>query len=559
MQTVTEAFHAAAAAAVRTVYCRVTIGEGDTAQTVTDGDNLVSLTMDRRAFTDAALIGNILPATATLTLLDREGVYSALPAGTRFAAAVGLDAGGEAPEYVPLPPLYLDEGGITADTVKKTVALKLSDRLATAGAEKIIGLPEQTYPETRMAYLLAVCDFAGLEYAGESFLGSDLPIPEPPNLSGAETALSVIGRLAESALCNAVIRANGKLHFLPLATTAEGFAIPPDQYKSLKTQETYGPVNRLVLARRPQNDDVAREDAESIAADGLCELIIADNPFLDYGTEDHRGDYIDALFAAVQGFAYPGYTLEWKGDPSLEPGDRVVLTDLSDRVYTTLYGGESLQYTGGLSSTASTPYPKLSTQMAQGATTVKEAVSRAEIAVNKVEGQITAVAESVEDTQDYVNGVVEQVREENSASLQISKDEILDTVSQIYTTQDETKALREEVSSQIQQTANEVDIRFNQAQESTQQVADDLETEITERETYIRFTPDGMELGKSDSSLVAKLSNDKLAFVDGGKEVSYFSNSKQYITQAEITETLQLGKYAFVLRANGNLSLVWKG
>lgn len=559
MQTVSEAFHQAAAASVRTVYCRVTVGQGEGAFTVSDGDDLISLTVERRAFTDAKLIGNALPTTAALTLIDREGEYAALPPGTRFAAELGLDTGGASPEYVPLPPLYLDEGGITADTVKRTVTLQLSDQLATAGTQRIAGLPEQTYPQTRMAYLLAVCGLAGLEYGGQAFFGSDTAIPEPPNLSGAETALAVIGRLAEASLCNAAIRADGKLYFLPLSPEADGFGIPPEQYRSLKTQKTYGPVNRLVLARRPQNDDVARQDDASIAADGLCELVIADNPFLDYGQEDSRGTYIDALFAAVKGFAYPGYTLEWKGDPSLEPGDRVTLTDRDEGAYPTLYAAESLAYTGGLKASASAPYPTLSTQMAAGATTVREAVSRAEIAVDKVSGEITAVAETVEETQEYVNGAVEQVRQENSASLAISKDEILNTVSQVYATQAETEALRQEVSSEIRQTAEQVELRFAEAQQAAQDAADALEADRVERETYIRFTADGMELGKTDSTLIARLTNDRLSFLDGGREVAYVSNSKLYITQAEILDNLHLGSFAFEPRASGNLSLVWKG
>lgn len=42
-------------------------------------------------------------------------------------------------------------------------------------------------------------------------------------------------------------------------------------------------------------------------------------------------------------------------------------------------------------------------------------------------------------------------------------------------------------------------------------------------------------------------------------EVAYISDSKLYITQAEILTDLQLGKFAYTPRNNGNLSLLWKG
>ena len=80
--------------------------------------------------------------------------------------------------------------------------------------------------------------------------------------------------------------------------------------------------------------------------------------------------------------------------------------------------------------------------------------------VDKANQRISGVVQTVEETQDYVNGVVEQVRQENSASLQISKEEILNQVSQTYTRQSETGALAEQVASQLKQTAEQVEIRF---------------------------------------------------------------------------------------------------
>ena len=41
--------------------------------------------------------------------------------------------------------------------------------------------------------------------------------------------------------------------------------------------------------------------------------------------------------------------------------------------------------------------------------------------------------------------------------------------------------------------------------------------------------------------------------------MAYISDSKLYITQAEILTDLQLGKFAYTPRNNGNLSLIWKG
>lgn len=55
------------------------------------------------------------------------------------------------------------------------------------------------------------------------------------------------------------------------------------------------------------------------------------------------------------------------------------------------------------------------------------------------------------------------------------------------------------------------------------------------------------------------LSEQKLSFYQGVEEVAYFSNNKLYVTDAEILERLQLGKFAFIPRSNGNLSFRYLG
>ena len=55
------------------------------------------------------------------------------------------------------------------------------------------------------------------------------------------------------------------------------------------------------------------------------------------------------------------------------------------------------------------------------------------------------------------------------------------------------------------------------------------------------------------------LSEQKLSFYQGTDEVAYFSNNKLYVTDAEILDSLQLGKFAFIPRSNGNLSFRYLG
>lgn len=66
--------------------------------------------------------------------------------------------------------------------------------------------------------------------------------------------------------------------------------------------------------------------------------------------------------------------------------------------------------------------------------------------------------------------------------------------------------------------------------------------------------------GQSEAENLSMLLNEeKLSFYQGGREVAYFSNNKLYVTDAEILNRIQIGKYAFVPRSNGNLSFRYVG
>ena len=97
-----------------------------------------------------------------------------------------------------------------------------------------------------------------------------------------------------------------------------------------------------------------------------------------------------------------------------------------------------------------------------------------------------------------------------------------------------------------------------------------LAGEVAARQMYIRYQGGVIEMGEVGSDLKMRLSNTELSFWEtlGGAEtkVAYIANptgnpgdSKLYIENGEIVQTLDLGDFRFIKRDNGNLSLVFKG
>ena len=92
-----------------------------------------------------------------------------------------------------------------------------------------------------------------------------------------------------------------------------------DNLKTLKYKPKYGPVNSLVLARTPQEDNIATSDNDSITTNGLTEVKLANNEILD----DDRRSLIDPIFNSIKGLSYHPFETETTGLGWHKPGDIV--------------------------------------------------------------------------------------------------------------------------------------------------------------------------------------------------------------------------------------------
>ena len=93
-----------------------------------------------------------------------------------------------------------------------------------------------------------------------------------------------------------------------------------DNLKTLKYKPKYGPVNSLVLARTPQEDNVAVADNTSVANNGRTEVKLANNEILD----DDRRKLITPIFNSVKDFSHHPFEAETTGFGWYKPGDSVL-------------------------------------------------------------------------------------------------------------------------------------------------------------------------------------------------------------------------------------------
>lgn len=127
-------------------------------------------------------------------------------------------------------------------------------------------------------------------------------------------------------------------------------------------------------------------------------------------------------------------------------------------------------------------------------------------------------------------------------------------VSETIYLKDQTDAIVSEVESKLEQTASGFEMQFNQFSADLEAVATGTDAEFEEIKKYIRFVDGKILLGEVGNELELEIANDRISFLQDGAEVAYFSDRKLYVTDAEILHSLQLGSFAFMPRANGNLS-----
>lgn len=140
------------------------------------------------------------------------------------------------------------------------------------------------------------------------------------------------------------------------------------------------------------------------------------------------------------------------------------------------------------------------------------------------------------------------------SSIQTASNNILMSVNERYYLKEDTDALISQLQTTLEQTSTGFEMQFNQFQQNLQDVINGTDAQFTEISKYIRFEDGNIILGETGNELILKIENDRISFMQNNNEVAYFTNKKLYVTDGEYTNSLQLGKFAFIPRTTGNLS-----
>ena len=163
-----------------------------------------------------------------------------------------------------------------------------------------------------------------------------------------------------------------------------------------------------------------------------------------------------------------------------------------------------------------------------------------------------------------VDEAINTERTERQSAIETKANEITAKVSETYVSNSALNHYKEEVSTQFTQTKKDFTWSINQSvtdakNEMNGQISsvngrlDGLKQTTDNVNSYMSFDNDALTLGKSDSAFKTKITNQEWSIQKNGAKVTYINDQTMYITDGQFTQSLKIGAFGFVPRANGSL------
>lgn len=357
---------------------------------ISSKDDLISVDYSDDIY-DESMIGTFISKTAKIKFYNRSGLRLE---NEQFDLFLGLELDNGTVEYVNMGSYVVDD--ITSEKVTKITTLESLDY--SIYFNQTVEPQLLVFPATIDELIKQICSIVGVEMkSGIIYPNMDFLFDTEPYFNLDWQYRDAIRLLAESCGCYAKINRDNQLEIKQVIIT-DDYEISLDRslYSDISVEENFGPVNSIVIAREPQNDNIYLRNDESINENGLTEIKIVNNTFID----QKRDIAIQSIYDAYLGFEYYPFSLTSNGNPCYDSGDIVQIKyiDLdSDLEVTSLsfIGKNSITYDGGFKQQIETPALTKTEINYDYATSIQKRLENAEIIVDKQQNTITSLVQEM--------------------------------------------------------------------------------------------------------------------------------------------------------------------
>ena len=398
MITVTNDFKTATEQPVKQWHAYITDDLGIYADEITDLDDLKSL----KIIAESSLLRTVMRQAEAYYFGSHDylGLYVNLGLGIVLA-----DDSTEFIDYGKFKVIEL-ENIIETEETKIKMFDKMYEALQLYDLDPIY---DRTFPCTVGELFEAICDRLSWTIASgsETFPNSDYTIPVDPLSEVGITFRDVLDDIAEVAGSIIYFDVNDELtvkqvdHASPLET------IGPVELQTLKVQEEYGPINSVVIARTPQEDNILDKDQTSIDANGLTEIKIENNLLVD----DDRETAVTPMLTELNGLTMFPFEADSDGLAYFQIGDRITVEDTSSNEYDTVITYISLDITGGVSETLKCVRPDKTSTDYKTAGIIGQRIRNTQIIVNRQTGVITLLNSDITDIEQLITTLTQTIED----------------------------------------------------------------------------------------------------------------------------------------------------
>jgi len=319
------------------------------------------------------------------------------------------------------------------------------------------------------------------------------------NFEGNETVRAALTAVAEATQTIYYMGADNLIHFKRLSdTNALDKTITKAIYSTLKSGDSH--LLQTIVSSTELGENVSASASEA----GETQYV-RDNPFWDL-REDIASIVDNAVAEAGNIAAIHAFECEWRGDPSLEIGDRIAFITKDDKVIYSYFLNDTLTFNGGLKQKTEWVYKTNGEQSHSNPTSLGEVIKHTYAKVDKANKEISLVAgESSANAQEIaalkintesISASVSKVEEANSGAISSLNGEIATLTKKVeatMTSEDVKLEIKSELSNGVDKVTTATGFTFNEEGLTIAKTGSEMTTNIDE---------DGMSVYRDDEEVL---------------------------------------------------------
>lgn len=316
--------------------------------TLNTGD-ITSFTANDNVSGSGLVLGGVSSVTYNMSFFNPEKAYKPSDFdGAEVHCFIGLvDEDADEQEWEDFGVWYV----INADAPEQSTQISLSGGDALETRFNAIYEDGGVYPTTFGSLATAVCYAAGVTLKRNSFPNAAVSIATAPAWEEDIDLRGVISCIAACAGGFAHMTTDGELDIIGYAE-GTAYTLSASRYKTFTlTGGTKFDFNCLEVKIGDDEDFRRFAIDDTIADDATNTLQVEDNPLMT----ESLANSIAAELSTIP--ALTACSLNWMGDPTLSPADRITVTDLHNRTHTLILLSRNWSLDGGLGESVSCTLP----------------------------------------------------------------------------------------------------------------------------------------------------------------------------------------------------------